>query len=65
MDNETSAALKSSFTEQDMTYQLVHPHCHLRNAAERAIRTFNEHFVAGLESVDPDLPMHMWDRLLP
>jgi hypothetical protein len=35
------------------------------NAAERAIRTFKEHFVAGLSSVDPYLPLHVWDRLLP
>jgi hypothetical protein len=62
MDNEASAALKSYFTEQDMTYQLVPPHCHRHNAAERAIRTFKEHFVAGLASVDPDFPMHLWDR---
>jgi hypothetical protein len=27
--------------------------------------TFNEHFVAGLSSVDPSFPMHLWDRLLP
>jgi hypothetical protein len=64
MDNEASAALNKYFTENDMTYQLVPPHCHKRNAAERAIRTFREHFVAGLASVDPDLPMHLWDSLL-
>jgi hypothetical protein len=65
MDNEASAALRSYLTENDMTYQLVHPHCHSRNAAERVIRTFKEHFVAGLASVDPDFSMHLWDRLLP
>jgi hypothetical protein len=65
MDIEYSAALKSYFTENDMTYQLVPPHCHRRNAAERAIRTFKEHFVTGLSSVDPDLPIHLWDRLMP
>jgi hypothetical protein len=48
-----------------MTYQLVPPHYHRRNAAERAIRTFKEHFGAGLASMDPDIPMHMWDRMLP
>jgi hypothetical protein len=47
-----------------MTYQLVPPYCHRRNAAERAIRTFKEYFVAGMASVDPDLPMHLWDCLL-
>jgi hypothetical protein len=41
------------------------PHCHRRNAAERAIRTFKEHFVAGVSSVDPAFPLHLWDRLLP
>jgi hypothetical protein len=59
MDNEASAALKKYFTEQNMTYQLVPPHCHRRNAAECAIRTFMEHFVVGLASVDPDFPMHL------
>jgi hypothetical protein len=43
----------------------VPPRCHRRNSAERAIRTFKEHFVAGLSSVDPTFPLHLWDRLLP
>jgi hypothetical protein len=65
LDNEASTALKNYFTVNDIAYQLVPPHCHRRNAAERAIRTFKEHFVAGLFSVDPSFPMHLWDRLLP
>jgi hypothetical protein len=32
---------------------------------QRAIRTFNENFVSGLASVDPDCPLHLWDRLFP
>jgi hypothetical protein len=63
--NKASAALKSYFTENDMEYQLVPLHCHRRNAAERAIKTFKEHFVAGLALVDHDFPLHLWDRLLP
>jgi hypothetical protein len=65
LDNETSAALKNFFTANNVEYQLVPPHCHRRNAAERAIRTFKEHFVAGLSSVDPTFALHLWDRLLP
>jgi hypothetical protein len=65
LDNEASTALKNFFTVNDIAYQLVPPHCHRRNAAERVIRTFKEHFVAGLSSVDPSFPMHLWDRLLP
>jgi hypothetical protein len=64
LDNEASAALKNFFTVNNITYQLVPPHCRRRNAAERAIRTFKEHFVAVLSSVDPSFPMHLWDRLL-
>jgi hypothetical protein len=57
--------LKHFFTANDVEYQLVPPHCHHRNAAERAIRTFKEHFVAGIVSVDPTFPLYLWDRLLP
>jgi hypothetical protein len=65
LDNEASAALKIFFTANDVNYQLVPPHFHRRNAAERAIRTFKEHFVAGLSSVDPTFPLHLWDRFSP
>jgi hypothetical protein len=27
--------------------------------------TFEEHFVAGLYSVGPSLPIHLWERILP
>jgi hypothetical protein len=65
MDNEASLELKSYFTENDMTYQLVPRHYHRHNAAELAFRTFKEHFVACFSLVDPDFPMHLWDRLPP
>jgi hypothetical protein len=65
LDNKASAALKNFFTTNDVEYQLVPPHCHRRNASERAIRAFKEHFVAGLSSVDPTFPLHLWDILLP
>jgi hypothetical protein len=65
LDNEASSAFKNFFTTHDVEYQLVPPHCHRRNASERAISTFKKHFVEGLESVDPDFTLHLWDRLLP
>jgi hypothetical protein len=65
LDNEASAALKSFFAKNDVEYQLIPTHCHRRNAAERDILTFKEHVVAGLASVEPDYPLHLWDRLLP
>ena len=41
------------------------PGNHQRNAAERAIRTFKNHFIAGLCSLDPQFPLHLWDCLVP
>jgi hypothetical protein len=38
---------------------------HHHNAAERAIRTFKNHFVAILCGADVKFPLHLWDRLLP
>jgi hypothetical protein len=65
LDNKASAVLKNFFTVHYVDYQLVPPHCHRRNAAERAIRTFKENFVVGLSSVDRSFPLHLGDRLLP
>jgi hypothetical protein len=64
LDNEAYTTLKNFFTTNDVDYQLVPPHCHRRNAAERAMRAFKEHFVTGLSSVEPPFPLHLWDRLL-
>jgi hypothetical protein len=64
LDNEASAALKHFFTTNDMEYQLVPPHYHRCNVAERAIQTFKEQCVAGISFVDPTFPLHLWERLL-
>jgi hypothetical protein len=65
LDNECSTILKTYLTEETIDYQLVPPGVHRRNAAERAIRTFQNHFIAGLCSVDKDFPIHLWDQLVP
>ena len=65
MDNEAPKDLKRYMDDTNIDYQLVPPHIHRRNAAERAIRTFKNHFIAGLCSLDPNFPMHLWDLLLP
>jgi hypothetical protein len=38
------------------------PHVHRCNAAERAIRTLKNHFIAILCGTDPQFPLHLWDR---
>jgi hypothetical protein len=65
MDNEASTALKTYFIENDVSYQHVLPHCHICNRGEREIHTFIEYFGAGLESMDPYFPRHLWDRIFP
>lgn len=64
LDNEASHALKSRIKANESSYQLVPPAVHRANAAERAIRTFKNHFIAGLSSVDPNFPLYLWDRLI-
>jgi hypothetical protein len=65
LDNEASKLLKNYLYQQDITFQLVPPYSHRRNAAERAIRSFKDHLIAGLCSTDKYFPMHLWDRILP
>jgi hypothetical protein len=65
LDNEASKLLKTYPHQQDITFQLVPPYSHGRNSAERAVRSFKDHFIAGLCSTDKSFPMHLWDRLLP
>jgi hypothetical protein len=61
MDNGLKDLLSMQF---NLKYQLVPPHIHQRNAAERAIQTFKNHFIAGLCSAAEDFPLRLWDKLL-
>eukprot|EP00804_Cyclotella_cryptica_P030764 CCRYP_009164-RA/>CCRYP_009164-RA protein AED:0.15 eAED:0.16 QI:0/0/0/1/1/1/4/0/1045 len=66
LDNEISTAMKTLITDTyKMTYELVPPGCHRRNAAEVAIRNFKSHFLSILAGVADDFPMKLWDKLLP
>ena len=66
LDNECSADFKQTIWDNNMTYQLVPPHDHHRNMAEKAIQTFKAHFIIILLcGTDKDFPLHLWDRLLP
>ena len=60
-DNEFSGELKRALDKYDCTYEKLPPHIHWRNAAERGIRTFKNHFLVGLETVDPTFPIAEWD----
>ena len=65
MDNECSKAVQQYINSEKINIQLVEPHDHRVNAAERAIQTFKHHFIAGLATVDTDFPIQLWDEFLP
>jgi hypothetical protein len=48
-----------------MTFQLVPPHDHQRNCAEKAIQTFKAHFISILCRTNTEFPLHLWCQLLP
>jgi hypothetical protein len=64
LDNEAPGKLQSFMRQNDVSFQLVPPRQHRRNAAERAIATWKDHFVATLATTDPDFPLYLWCRLI-
>jgi hypothetical protein len=64
LDNECSDELKKAFSKNNVTFQRVPPHSHRRNAAERAIQTWKNHFSSGLATCDPKFPLTEWDLLM-
>jgi hypothetical protein len=65
LDNECPQLLKDYFVREGIEYQLVPPHDHRANAAERAVRTTKNHLSATWAGTDDDFPMHLWDKTLP
>ena len=61
LDNECSNELKKALAKHSMSYQLVPPDSHRRNAAERAIRTFKNHLLSTLATCRVDFPIAEWD----
>ena len=64
LDNEASPAFQIEIKANNIDFQLTPPVMHRRNAAEQAMSTFKDHFIAGLCSTDSDFPMKKWDRLV-
>ncbi len=59
MDNECSKAVEAHIKANKINVYLVPPHNHHINAAERAIATFKEHFIAGLATVNKNCPLQL------
>ncbi len=65
MDNQATKAIKATLTPQQVTLQLVEPHNHRVNAAERAIQTFKNRFIGALGTTDSKFLIQLWDKLSP
>ncbi len=57
MDNQATKHIKKFLTKSDCGLQVVEPHNHRVNAAERAIQTFKAAFIAALATIDSDFPL--------
>jgi hypothetical protein len=65
LENEASKALQEFMQDNAIDYKLDPPQIHRRNAAERAIRTFKNHFIVRLSSTNRNFQLNLWDKLLP
>ena len=63
LDNEAPKVLQSYMHQNNLKFQLVPPHNHRRNYAEKAIGVWKDHFIAGLTSMDKNFPLKLWCRL--
>ena len=63
--NGVSKLFQDNMNKNQIQWQLVPPGNHRRNAAERHICTFKNHFISILDGTGPDFPLHRWDKLIP
>ena len=65
LDNEAPRALVNYCHNEAIQLEYVAPHNHRANRAERAIRTYKNHFIATLCTAHASFPLHAWDTILP
>ena len=61
MENECSSDLKEAMRKYTIDFQLDPPHMHRKISAEQDIITCKNHFIYGLATADPYLPIVKWD----
>ena len=65
LDNQTSSDLEKVFVNvAKISFTYAPPKNHRTLLAERAIRTWKNHFIATKAGLDPDFPPDLWDELL-
>ena len=62
MDNQATKYIKKFLTKKGCQLQLVEPQNHHVNAAEQAIQTFKDAFIAALAMTNRDFPLQLQDK---
>ena len=62
LDNEAPQLLQNEMDSNNINWKIVPPGNHRRDVTERQIRTFKNHFISILEVMDPDSPLHIWEK---
>ncbi len=57
LDNETSRDVKAFVAAEQVKIQYTPPDMHRTNPAERAVRTWKNHFTAGIVGIPPSFPI--------
>ena len=64
-NNEISREYEKAIKCNKMTHEKVLPRNHRRNIAEKGIQVAKAHLISVIYGVDPNCPIHIWDRFLP
>jgi hypothetical protein len=64
MDNQCSKTIQKFIESNNAKIQLCNPDDHRVNAAERAIQTWKNHWLAGLGTLDPNCPLQLWCQFI-
>jgi hypothetical protein len=65
MDNQATKYIKQFLDKNKFKSQLIEPHNYCVNAAEQAIQTFKDAFIAALATTDANFTIQLWDQLTP
>ena len=65
LNNEARRAYLDAIEERKIEWELVSPHNHRRNIAEKAIQSAKGHIIANIIGCDEHFPMREWHKLLP
>ena len=64
IDNVATKAEKYYLDDEGINTELVEPHNHHSNAADRAIQSFKNHKIAGLYTCDENFPSVLWCKVI-